>query len=157
MEKGGTPRRLTPANFGPLEFQAAFSPDGRSIAFTTWHDTERGALWVTDARGGAPRRLTRDPGEYANPIWAPNGRDVMVARGAGATARAQTLSRNPFFDLVTIPAGGGDETLIVQVIRTGDSPNTIVRPTIGTDGRVYFAEPKSFGPGDGLRPNAGAE
>ncbi len=153
----GTPRRLTPASFEPSEFHPAWSPDGQGIAFASWKDNDRGALWIADARGGAPRRLTRDAGEYANPAWTPDGRELVAARGSGATARGQTMSRNAFFDVVTIPAAGGDETFVVQVGTAADGSNQIVRPSIGTAGRVYFIEPKTFGPGDGLRPNAGVE
>ncbi|MCP6769726.1 hypothetical protein NL529_33255, partial [Klebsiella pneumoniae] len=60
-----------------------------------------------------------------------------------------------FFDVIAIPAAGGDETAIVQVA-TGD--NQIVRPTLGADGRVYFGEAKGFGgDGSGPRPNSGIE
>ena len=103
-----TPGKLTygfAATFAPFEFQPAWSPDGQSIAFTTWHDTQRGALWVTSARGGEPRRITREAGEYADPAWSPDGRELVVARGAGATARGQTMVRDPYFDLVRIPGG----------------------------------------------------
>lgn len=151
----GAPKRLTPSSFGPFEFQPAWSPDGRTIAFTTWDDAHRGALWQISASGGEPERLTRVEGEFANPAWTPDGQTIVVARGAGATARAMTLSRNPFWEIVSLPASGGEETAIVQV--NSDGSNQIVRPSVGNDGRIYFFESKAFGPGDGLRPNAGIE
>jgi Tol biopolymer transport system component len=151
----GTPRRVTSGGFQPSEFHPAWSPDGQSIAFATWQDSTRGALWVVDARGGDPRRVTRSDGEYAHPAWTPDGRELIAARGAGATARGQTLSRDPFFDVVSLPAAGGEETFIVQV--GGDGGNQMPEPTVGADGRVYFAEAKSFGPPVGDRPNAGLE
>ena len=95
---------MTGAGFEPIEFQPAWSPDGKSIAFTTVDDGNRGALWRIRASGGTPERLTREPGEYLNPTWTPDGAEILVARGAGATARASTLSRNPWFDLIRIPA-----------------------------------------------------
>jgi len=138
---GGTPRRLTPSDFQPLEFQPAWSPDGQSIAFTTVDDTNRGGLWRIAASGGAPERLTPEPGEYLNPTWTIDGREIIVARGSGATARASTLGRNPYFDLIRIPAHGGAETSIVQVAGSGAQ----LRPTVGNDGRVYYAVSKGFG------------
>ena len=153
----GTPRRLTPATFAPLEFQPTWSPDGRSIAFTSVDSVNRGALWRVAATGGTPERLTREAGEYLNPTWTPDGREIVVVRGAGATARASTLVRNGYFDIVRIPAAGGDETDIVQVT-SGPMGFAEIRPTVGNDGRVYWATGKVFGPADESgRPPNGAE
>ena len=74
---GGEPRRLTPTSFGPLEYSGAWSPDGRSVAFTTWDDFERGHLWRTSVEGGEPERLTADAGEYVNPVWAPDAGSLV--------------------------------------------------------------------------------
>ena len=143
------PRRLTPAGFAPLELHPAWSPDGRSIAFTTWQDEKRGALWVADARGSAPRRVTPEPGEYANPAWSADGRELVVARGAGATARGQSLLRNPYFDVVRIPVAGGGQQFVAQLSRSVEPygrRGEIVRPTFGAGGRVYFGELKPVSP-----------
>jgi len=161
----GAPRRLTPESFQPFEFQPAWSPDGQSIAFTTWNDNERGALWVMSARrggagGGAPRRLTPEAGEFVNPTWSPDGRELVVGRGAGATARGMAMSRNPYFELVRISAAGGQVTFIAQVERHADRWNweaKLVLPSFGANGRIYFAEPKTFGSPDGLAAKVGVE
>jgi imidazolonepropionase-like amidohydrolase/dipeptidyl aminopeptidase/acylaminoacyl peptidase len=156
----GTPRRLTPDSFGPFEFQPAWSPDGQSIAFTSWHDTERGALWVASVRGGAPRRVTPQAGEYANPTWTADGRELVLMRGAGATARGQSLVWNPHFDVIRIPTDGGQEVAVAQVDHdpAGVSRQPeIPRPAVAA-GRIYFAEPKDFGGGEGAAgPNVGIE
>jgi Tol biopolymer transport system component/imidazolonepropionase-like amidohydrolase len=156
----GPIRRLTPESFAPHEFQPAWSPDGQSIAFTTWQDEQRGALWVTSARGGAPRRLTRDPGEFANPAWTPDGRELVVARGAGATARGQTMLRNPYFDLVRIPIEGGDAHFVVQIGRSVEPyarRGELVRPTVGTNGRIYFFEVKPIAAQEGGRAQSSTD
>lgn len=154
---GGTPRRLTPESFGPMEFQPAWSPDGASIAFTTVDSMNRGGLWRVPAGGGTPQRLTSAAGEYLNPAWTPDGREIVVARGTGATARGSSLSRTGVLDLVRLPATGGDETDIVQV-SGGPFGFPEVRPTVGANGRLYWAASKVFGPPNELgRPPAGVE
>jgi len=157
----GTPRRLTANGFGPHEFQAAWSPDGRSIAFTSWHDTDRGALWVVPASGGEPRKVTAEPGEYVDPAWSADGRELVVMRGAGATARGQSIVWNPFWDVVRIPAAGGAETTVGQVERAMESVSRqpgLAQPTATTDGRIYFANAKTFGgPGATGLPDMGLE
>src|SRR5207244_2953882 len=106
----GGPHCVTPATFTPLEYAPAWSPDGRTIAFVTFDDAERGHLWKVPATGGAPTRLTREPGDYVDPVWSPDGRSVVVARGEGATARQRTMTHHGWYDLVRVsanpPAGG---------------------------------------------------
>ncbi|MBM4186386.1 MAG: amidohydrolase family protein [Gemmatimonadetes bacterium] len=156
----GAPRRLTPASFGPMEFQPAWSPDGRWIAFATVDDRNSGALWRVQASGGNPERLTSEPGEYLNPSWNTDGTEIVAARGSGATSRGSSVSRNGYFDLVRLPAGGGAETDIVQVVTAGGQfgpASAELRPSVGSNGRVYYAVGKVFGPGDGLQPLMGVE
>ena len=57
----------------------AWSPDGKSIAFTTTHNVRSGLFdtWVMRADGRGKRRLAH--GGF--PVWSPDGRVIMVARG----------------------------------------------------------------------------
>ncbi|MBK6844898.1 MAG: PD40 domain-containing protein [Gemmatimonadetes bacterium] len=153
---GGTPRRLTPATFEPFEFQPAWSPDGRTIAFASVDANNRGALWRVAASGGAPERLTREVGEYMNPAWTPDGREIVAVRGAGASARASTVSRNGWFDVFRMPSAGGEETDITQFEAGSFFGGAEMRPTVGNDGRVYFAAAKMIAPGAD-RPVTGVE
>ncbi|MEO7520765.1 MAG: hypothetical protein ABIW79_03005 [Gemmatimonas sp.] len=116
----GTPRRLAPVTFEPFEFQPAWSPDGRMIAFTTVDSVNRGALWRVAASGRTPARATREAGEYMNPSWTRDGREIVVARGAGATARGEPRTRHGWWDIVRLPASGGEETEITQARRVGN-------------------------------------
>ncbi|HXV62762.1 MAG TPA: amidohydrolase family protein [Vicinamibacteria bacterium] len=142
VASGGTPRRLTPASFEPFEYAPAWSPDGSSIAFTTWDVEEGGHLYRVGASGGTPQRLTRTAGEYVHPVWSPDGSTLVVARGSGATARHSSWAMNAYYDLVAIPASGGDPTPLVRVEPTG-SRAQIVRASFGPDGRLFYPEPGS--------------
>jgi Tol biopolymer transport system component/imidazolonepropionase-like amidohydrolase len=144
--KSSPPRRLTPASFGPLEYAPAWSPDGRWIAFVTRDDTLGGHLWKVSRKGGSPQRLTREPGEYVHPVWSPDGKEILVVRGAGATAHNRTLTHNPWWDLVRVPANGGESRFITRVaLPSGTSPSVVARrsilqPSYGPEGRIFFPE-----------------
>ena len=73
--EGGDAKRLTSVNAvsaGPY-----YSPDGLQIAYSV---ETRGSndVYVIDAAGGVPRRLTWDPAGETPVGWTPDGKDVLV-------------------------------------------------------------------------------
>ncbi len=149
----GTPRRLTPASFDHLEYSPTWSPDGRSLAFVTFDDSARGHVWKTGIGGGAPVRLTKDEGDYVDPVWSPDGRSVIVARGEGATARQRTITHNAWYELVrlnaTPPAGGDTGVAVATITRpsgssiSGEARRQLMRASFGPEGRLYWIDEKS--------------
>src|SRR5262249_3786885 len=106
----GSPRRLT-SDDGQLphrEYAPAFSPDGRWIAYVTWSDADGGHVWKAPLAGGAPQKLTRSAGHYANPSWSPKGDRLALARGSGLEIRAHQPADETVFELHCMEAGGGD-------------------------------------------------
>ncbi|MEZ4424469.1 MAG: amidohydrolase family protein [Gemmatimonadota bacterium] len=144
QQGSGQPRRVTAESFDPLEYMPAWSPDGRWIAFVSWDDTIRGHVWKVPAAGGQPQRLSREPGDYAHPVWSPDGRSVVVARGEGATARQQTMTANAYFDLVRFsanpPSGGEAGAYVVTIPGEGVARRQLVGPSFGPDGRIFYPE-----------------
>ena len=154
--EGGAPRRLTPKSFDQLEYAPAWSPDGRTLAFVTFDDTARGHVWKVSAAGGAPTRLTKEPGDYVDPVWSPDGRSVLVARGEGATARGRTLTHEGWYELVRLSANasGGDTGVALATITrgsgsaiSGEARRQLVRPSFGPDGRIFWIDEKAGGGG----------
>jgi Tol biopolymer transport system component len=145
----GTPRRLTPTSFQPFEYSPAWSPDGQWIAFTSWDEKDKGQLWKVSASGGSPEQLTREKGEYIHPSWSPDGRQIVLARGSGATFHGLTWGHNLWYDLVIVPASGGAAEFVTKVnppyaaAYELSSRRQIVQPVFGPEGRVFYAEQTS--------------
>ena len=141
---GGAPRRLTPEDFEPMEYSPAWSPDSRTVAFTTWEEPAEGHVWTVAASGGAPVRLTSEPAEYIHPVWE-GSRSLIVARGSGATQRGRTWVWNPWHDLVRVSADGGAAQFVVKEgeseagTSSSSSRGQIVRASMAGN-RIYFPE-----------------
>ena len=130
----GEPRRLTPDGFAAgFEYAPAWSPDGSAIAFVTFDWAEGGHLWRIPAEGGTAQRISLRAGEYMNPVWSPDGGEIVAARGSGATARGRALVHNAWQDLVRFPAGGGNAATIVRNV--GSAPPLA---SFGPGGRIHF-------------------
>jgi len=134
----GSPRRLTGERSNAQEYSPAWSPDGRSIAFTTWSDDEGGALWTAAVSGGVPTKLTEVDGMYLNPTWSPDGASIVVARGSGEMLRGRLPSDEPWFTLERVPSIGGQAMHIREVLAARGSH--VVSPEFGPDGRIFFVE-----------------
>src|SRR5437879_11951626 len=74
----GKPQRLTGSN--TTEFQPAWSPDGKWIAFVSWNSAG-GQLWKVPAAGGQPQQLSKSLAVYSNPVWSPDGTRIVLLRG----------------------------------------------------------------------------
>jgi Tol biopolymer transport system component len=131
----GTVTPLTPKGAGP-----AWSPDGRSIAFS-----DEG-LWVVPAGGGATRRLgRRQVGFEARPSWSPDSRRLAYAGAAGGAS-----SRT---DLFTIGADGSGERLLVKNVDETENPQwspdgswiAFAKPTTRTGEAVHLVRPNGSG------------
>ena len=145
---GGTPERLIAGDDPAYELSPAFSPDGAFVAYASWNDTE-GHLLTVPAGGGVPTRLTGTPSEYIHPVWTPDGSAIVAARGVGAPARGRSWSQNLRYDLVSVPAEGGEATVITSTLRPFNAGRPlmprrqIVAPSFGPEGRLFFPEQSS--------------
>lgn len=135
----GTPQRLTPGSFSPLEFAPTWSPDGKWIAFTSWDEAAGGQLWKVAATGGTPQQLSGRSGEYLNPDWSPDGDTIVMVRGSGATFRGMQWGQNTWYEVVTIPASGGQAEFVAHVNRP-EFRRQIAEPFFGPEGRIFFPE-----------------
>jgi dipeptidyl aminopeptidase/acylaminoacyl peptidase len=101
---GGEPRQLTEGDYDHGD--PVWSPDGRSIAFTSARHDDRdhddaGDVWLVPAEGGTPRRLTHTTGPASHPAFSPAG-DRIAYLGRSAI---NAFGRN--VQLFTVSVAGG--------------------------------------------------
>jgi TolB protein len=97
---GGTPVRLT--NAPGIDTGGSYSPDGSKIAFESDRSGTQ-QLYVMDADGSNPHRISFGGGRYATPNWSPRGDLIAFTRTGGGAFRIGVMS-----------PGGGDEKLLTS-------------------------------------------
>ena len=123
----GTPRRLTRQS-DHFEIYPSFSRDGRSVVYTTWDDRELGTVRVAPASGGAGRVVVDRPGHYVEPVFSPDGKQIVYRRTGGGYLRTPAFSSEP--GVYRVPIDGGGKPVLVT--EEGDTPH------FGADGDRVF-------------------
>ncbi len=145
---GGEARQLT--SFEEDCADLAWSPDGRRLAFTVkepkaadaaddaprvydrmryktdegfFLDGRRRHVWIVDAEGGEPRRLTDGDWDDAQPAWSPDGSEI-----AFVSNRTEARERNTVADVWVAAAGDG------ALRRVTDERGTYSNPAWSPDG-----------------------
>jgi len=132
---------------GALTMGGVYSPDGTRIAFTASQNGGTTDVWVADADGGNPRRLTKHPADDLSPTWSPDGRriafvsnragspQIYVMNADGSDARRLTFQGNynqtpqwsPRGDLIAFTAR--DERKVFDIFVVSPDTGKIARVT----------------------------
>jgi len=92
------------------DFDPAWSPDGRLIAFSSARDGSPN-LYLMGAGGGGVRRLTRAAAWESGPAWSPDGRGIVFESGRDGLSGPLGAARR-HRSLFQVPATGGDPVLL---------------------------------------------
>ncbi len=122
LRPGGSPTPFIQSTFNEVHPQ--YSPDGRRIAFESDRASDGMEIWLADADGSNPTRLTRGPGRsQGTPGWSPDGRSIVF----------DSQAENGHADVWTI---GVDGSGLRQI--THDPADDIVPIWSRDGGFIYF-------------------
>ncbi|MBL39254.1 MAG: amidohydrolase [Xanthomonadales bacterium] len=100
----GERRRLTRQD-DHWEFYPRFSPDGRSVVFTTFDDEYLGSVRIEPVGRGRGQVLTTEPGHYVEPSFSPDGKQVVFRKTTGGYLTSPTWSERPGLYIVDVDNG----------------------------------------------------
>ena len=128
--EGGQAQPLT--NSIAWDFQARFSPDGRSIAFISDRDGADN-IWIMDPKGENPQQVSKETMNLVHsPAWSPDGRFIAVKKGF-------TSSRSiPGGSIWAYHVNGGKGTQIRDLLHGKGSQKNITEPAYSRDGRYLY-------------------
>ena len=142
----GTGRTDLTPNSTALELQPDWSPDGKKILFASTRNGDR-EIYVMNADGFSPARITNNPARDDDASWSPNGKQIAFASDRGGTAqiylmnadgsRVRRLTHDTAFDFQPAFSPGGDK--IVFVSTRGGAPALWVMSVDGGNARQLTA------------------
>jgi len=132
-----TTTQISSGDFDDTE--PAWSPDGRSLAFTSNRSTPdpdrtfNTDIWVVAAnntdKGAHPTQITTNPGADRLPTWSPDGKWIAFVSQTDAKAIDYATHH-----LAIAPSTGGEEKVLTLAF-----DRTVRRPRFSADGQsIYF-------------------
>jgi imidazolonepropionase-like amidohydrolase/Tol biopolymer transport system component len=132
----GKPQRLTEGT--DWEFDPAYSPDGKSVIYTTWNDELRGNIFRYNFKDKLSTQITTERGFYYTPKFNKIGNKVVYRKGVGNDVLGYTYGKDPGIYILEL-----DSNKTKLISKQG------VKPSFNSKGdRIYFqaseGEKKAF-------------
>ena len=100
----GIPKRITSGN--DFEFWPSFSPDGKTLLYSTWSDQGMGGISRIDFAGLSKQvKLTLEKGIYSNPSFSPDSKSIVYFKDGGDFVLGNSFNVNPGVYLIDVQSG----------------------------------------------------
>lgn len=128
--EGGKARQLTQGI--AYDFQARFSPDGRSVAFIS--DRKGGDnIWIMDLASGKLRQVSKETNQSVHsPAFSPDGQYLAVRKG---TVSTRSISGG---EIWIYHVQGGDGSVVRELMHGKGTQKNITDPAYSRDGRYLY-------------------
>ncbi len=119
----GKPQRITNSSDASnlqagFEFEPAFSPDGKSLVYTTWNDSTAGAIYKVNFQGTVkPVKISKTKAIYRQPSFSPDGKWIVFRKEGGNDVLGPAYTARPGIYLMA--ADGSRESFVTE---RGDMP-----------------------------------
>ena len=124
----------------------SWSPDARRLAYVSFEDRQRSAIYIQDTRDGSRRKLISREGINGAPAWSPDGKRLAAVLSHSGnpeiyvidadSGQASQITRNAAID--TEPAWVDSQTLVFTSDRSGSPQIYEVPATGGRANRLTF-------------------
>ena len=113
----GSPMPVTPDS--ELAYYPSWSPDGAELVYVAWDDRELATVRIVSVDGGEPRTIDVGPGHYVEPVFTPDGENLLYRRVGGGFLVSPLYSRDQGIYRVPLDGSTGPE----RVSRVGRRPH----------------------------------
>jgi Tol biopolymer transport system component len=111
-QKAGTLLRFDALSNNPAnDYEPAWSPDGKRIAFTSTRTNQNGNIYLMNADGTDQKPVASNDASNSSPTWSPDGKWLGVAEGCDAKLGIYVMDVN-----------GANQTPVVNDAKDNFSP-----------------------------------
>ena len=128
LAEGSAPVRLR--TDGITGYHPNWSPDGKEIASVSWTSQAGGDVWISSADGSSHRKVSAEAAFYTHPVFAPDGKGLVVMRSSAQKRRETYMEFGQLRDaeLVYLPLDGSTPRVLTSG-RIGGTPHFGANPS----------------------------
>lgn len=139
MPATGAARALTPE--GQTAYFPSLTADGKTLTYSTWSDLTGGQVW--SGAWGAGKQITKLSGDYQSPVLSPDGATIAVLKATGGSAVGSDLGSEAAYDLLLVPAAGGDGERLRSIPFRGSNSRAPRLQWTADGKRIFWIEDES--------------